>query len=356
MQSVTSIDHELSEEPAMSVRRDTSTSAALSISSGDKDTTIDCVIQEETEPVISMDIALGPADDDNAVISIDIALGPAEDDNASEADVLDKPDMEELDSEGSVDMPVEETVSQITNSAGDIEVTTTIAVVCNTEAFEAEGNKRGEEAADSNTPVIQNGFSTEDKPHPLDDAPTTETLSTEVFIPAAEERHNSFTINSTDPDGDSDTDNEDGDGSSLASSVTDAPATPPTPSTPHTAPSTPHTTPSTPHTAPSTPAITLDRAISEEHKVEIKENGIHSESNGVESNGVRSNGVGSNGVESNGVVSNGVGSNGVESNGVGSNGVGSTSDGAKLSPPIARKNDGRRRECVCVCVVESLVC
>lgn len=294
---MTSIDHELREDPTMSVRRDTSTSAALSLTSGDNDTTVDSVMEEE-EPVISIDSALGPADDDNA----------------SEADVLDKPnlkELEELDSEGSVDMAVEETVSESTNSAGDKEVTTTIAVVCNTEASEAggnkreeaseaEGNKRGEEAADSNVSVIQNGFSTEDEPHSIVDDATAEMLSTEVIIPAAEERHNSFTINSTDPDGDSDTDNDDGDGSSLASSVpNDSPtnSAPPTPSTP-----------STPHT-PSTPAITLDRAISEEHKIEVKENGIHSESNGVVANG----------------------------------------DSPKLSPPTPRKNDTRRRESVFVC-------
>lgn len=249
----------------MSVRRDTSSNAALSIA-----------MTTEEVGVVSMD---GLTEEDEPVVSIDDALGPA-DDAGSEADLLDKPNLADLDHEGD----------------DTTEVVTTVAVVCNGDSGEVGDNKRDEEdspptheepSVQSDEP-ISNGVQS-DKPisngvqsdEPISNGvQSDERLSAEVVIPGSDERHNSFTINATDPDGS--TDNEDGDGSSLADSL--------------------HENMSPPPTTPSTPAITLNLAPS------MKE---ESAEGTKESNGVTP-------------LANG--------------------DAPKLSPPTTRKNDGRRRK------------
>ena len=221
------------------MRRDTTNSAALALTSQENSSNIDSVLEEE-EPVVSIDDALGPADDDNV----------------SEADILDSNKLEEVCDEEvaengedkedkttepetteSSEMAIESNVSESTNGKGATEVVTSVSVVCNSENSEVGGNERGEEspASDSNTngthtktdseasastssqPASQEHMDTVSSEAKQDD----DVNSTEIIIPAADERHNnSFTINSSDPDGDaSDSDDEEGDGSSISTTT-----------------------------------------------------------------------------------------------------------------------------------------
>ncbi len=292
----------------MNVRRDTSSNAALTITTTTAEGGVANLDQltEEDEPVVSIDDALGPADNDKA----------------SEADVLDKPNMDDLDN-GLYD----------DGSHGNDEVVTTVAVVCNGESVSVVGdNKRGEEEPPpTQEPSVQSddrqnasvqsddrqnasvqsderlepsvqsderqesSVQSDERQEPSvqsderlePSVQSDERLSAEVVIVAPEERHNSFTINASDPDGS--TDNEDGDGSSIASSLPGdiSPIVTETP-------------------IPSTPAITLDLAPAVE---DTPTNEI--------------------------TVANG--------------------DAPKLSPPATKKNDGRRRT-LRLCVHVAYVC
>ena len=238
------------------------------------------------------------------MISIDDALGPAEDDNCSEADILDKDKIKELDDEvvvqngedkkeepsekagsengESCPMATTSSVSELTNGLGATEVVTSVVVVCNAEDSEVGGNERGEESpapesttdstatkTDSVEPVSTNAWETKADKEDQESG----RMSAEIVIPADERHHNSFTINSNDPDDDtSDTDDAEGDGSSI-----------------ETAPP-PEVEQETPPTSPTTPVITVDPAPIGEvtevtEKEEPKANGDVKQNGEVKQNG-----------------------------------------------------------------------
>lgn len=232
------------------------------------------------------------AEEGEPIISIDDVLGPTDNKEESEADLMDKSELkdmecEEIDvqeSEGG-EMAMEESVSELTNSKGHKEVITTVAVVCNSDSSEIGDNKRVEDgpADKADTPTTTSNPETAKTLNESDTLNTTAQLelSTEVLVPSPEQRHTSaFTINATDPDGD--TDDEEGDGTSLGSSLSGDP-----PIGTGNTEADKSDTPLSPETS-CAPAITLNKALSvEETNVEIKENETteHSKANGVIPNG-----------------------------------------------------------------------